>query len=135
MGGVLASGRWHTMPKPVIYCADHPASALLEVFVHLGVDPEDLPEDYRLIAIEAPDGMDATRIAPEDLSSNWRSNTDETRGIGDAWFAAGRTPLLEVPSAIAPRTRIVLMNARHPEIGALRIVENEPVRFDPRLWK
>src|SRR4051794_19097231 len=102
MGGVLASGRWHTMPKPVIYCADHPASALLEVFVHLGVDPEDIPAGYRMIAIEAPDTASATRIEDAALTPAWRDDAAETRGLGDAWFTGMETPLLDVPSAIVP---------------------------------
>ena len=42
-GGLYASGRWHTRGQRVVYLADHPASALLEVMVHLEIDAEDLP--------------------------------------------------------------------------------------------
>ncbi len=38
---------------PVVYCADHPATALLEILVH--VDAEDLPPAYQLLEIEVPD--------------------------------------------------------------------------------
>ena len=134
-GGILASGRWHTMPKAVLYCADHPASALLEVFVHLGVDPEDVPEGYRLLTIAVPDDVASTHVSGADLDQGWRSAQEATRRIGDAWFGAGATALLDAPSAIVPKGRIVVVNTRHADAARLSIVDDEPVAFDPRLWK
>jgi len=32
-GGLQAAGRWHTRGKRIVYLADHPASALLEMLV------------------------------------------------------------------------------------------------------
>jgi RES domain-containing protein len=29
-GGLMASGRWHSQGKRIVYLADHPSSALLE---------------------------------------------------------------------------------------------------------
>ena len=42
-GGLLASARWHSRGKRIVYLADHPASALLEVIVHLEVKAENMP--------------------------------------------------------------------------------------------
>ena len=56
-GGLYASGRWHTRGRRVVYLADHPASALLEVMVHLEIDAEDLPTHYQLLGVEVPDGL------------------------------------------------------------------------------
>ena len=33
--GLLAAGRWHTRGRRIVYLADHPASALLEMLVHM----------------------------------------------------------------------------------------------------
>lgn len=135
MGGVLASGRWHTMPKPVVYCADHPSTALLEVFVHLGVDPEDVPAGYRLLTIETPGTLASTRIEEADLTEGWRADVEQTRCLGDAWLVSASTALLDVPGAVAPRSRIIVVNASHAEAASLKIVNDDPVVFDGRLWK
>lgn len=134
-GGLLVSGRWHTRPRPVVYCADHPATALLEVFVHLGVDPEEVPEDYRLLTIEAPDDLAVTRIETTELSPVWPHELDVTRSMGDAWFDAGRTAILDVPSAVAPLARLLVLNTRHPDMRTLRVTQQTSVQFDSRLWK
>jgi len=34
-GGIFFSARWHSRGKRIVYLADHPASALLEVIVHV----------------------------------------------------------------------------------------------------
>jgi RES domain-containing protein len=34
-GGLRAAGRWHSQGKRIVYLADHPSSALLEMLVHL----------------------------------------------------------------------------------------------------
>ncbi|MGH7819352.1 MAG: RES family NAD+ phosphorylase, partial [Candidatus Binatia bacterium] len=31
IGGLRASGRWHTAGRPIVYLAEHPALCLLEV--------------------------------------------------------------------------------------------------------
>ena len=56
-GGLYASGRWHTRGRRVVYLADHPASALLEVMVHLEIDAEDLPTHYQLLGVDVPDDL------------------------------------------------------------------------------
>ena len=52
-GGMVSAARWHQKGTPVVYCADHPATALLEKLVH--VDIEDMPQGYTLITIEVPE--------------------------------------------------------------------------------
>ena len=40
-GGLRVSGRWHQAGRPVVYAATSPPGAMLEVLVHLEIDPED----------------------------------------------------------------------------------------------
>jgi RES domain-containing protein len=47
-------GRWHVRGQRVVYLSEHPALALLEVLVHLEVDPADVPTSYQLLTIELP---------------------------------------------------------------------------------
>ncbi|AVT78400.1 hypothetical protein RPPS3_43380 [Rhodopseudomonas palustris] len=43
-GGLRASGRWHSRGRRIVYLADHPSSAVLEMLVHM--DREFLPATY-----------------------------------------------------------------------------------------
>src|ERR1700742_4464910 len=94
-GGLHASGRWHTRGRRVVYLADHPASALLEVMVHLEIEAEDLPTHYQLLGVEVPDGI---LIASIGLPDGWREQMSATQALGDAWLREGSGALLRVPS-------------------------------------
>ena len=115
-----------------MYLADHPASALLEVLVHMEVDREDWPDSYRLLAIEIP-GHVGFDDAPE-LTAGWRIDADETQSIGDQWLDRGATALLRVPSAIVPYTWNWLLNPAHPDSAQARVAEIVRSAFDPRLF-
>jgi len=51
-GGELVSGRWHNKGHPIVYCADHPSTALLEMIVHM--NPANIPESYQLLEDRMP---------------------------------------------------------------------------------
>lgn len=131
-GGLLASGRWHHAGRPVVYLAETPASAMLEVLVHLEIDPEDIPDNLRLLRVQVPDTVSIETVA--NVPNQWEDVAAHTRGLGDAWLAEGRSLLLSVPSAIVPHTNNVLFNPQHPEaVRATLVVET--LRLDRRLLK
>jgi RES domain-containing protein len=132
-GGLLGSGRWHSLARPLVYLADHPASALLEILVHLEVDRDDLPADYQVLRVECPDDIvfdDANRL-PE----QWRSDAAATQGLGDRWLDRQSSALLRVPSAIVPYTWNWLLNPIHRDAARVRTAETIRVSFDPRLFQ
>jgi len=129
-GGLYASGRWHNRGRRVVYLADHPASALLEVMVHLEIDAEDLPRDYQLLAVDVPDGISAAFIG---LPDGWRDDIANTRALGDAWLREGSSALFRVPSAIVPDARNYLLNPAHADAPRITIAETQRSAFDPRL--
>lgn len=133
MGGLRASGRWHTRGRRVVYCAPNPATALLEVLVHAEIDLDDLPAAFRYLEIEIPDGLPIEVMRPESLPAGWGSRLETTRAIGDGWLDSGRSAVLAVPSVIVPETRNYLLNPEHPSASALRIVRKHTHPFDPRL--
>ena len=132
---MLASNRWHDAPRQIIYCADHPSTALIEVLVHLGVDFEDIPNDYRLLEIEIPDVSGVKIINPADLIADWHNSEDFSRFLGNSWFDENRHLRLSIPSAVLPAARLYLLNAVHPEFAQIRTISTVPVSFDRRLWK
>ena len=52
IGAASYPGRWNAARQRVVYTAEHPALAVLEVRVHLGLDLDLIPPDYVLMAIE-----------------------------------------------------------------------------------
>ena len=134
-GALRASGRWHTRGRRIVYCAQTPAAALLEVLVHFEIEIRDLPARYRLLKIESPDDVEVEHVSLDQLPTNWPEKTDATRAIGDPWLASGRTPLLMVPSAIVPETLNVLVNPSHPDARRILIARVSEHVIDPRLLK
>jgi len=133
-GGLRTSGRWHSRGNRVVYLADHPASALLEVLVHLEVDPEDLPDSYQLLAVDIPDSVPFLAIGSDELPAGWPGRPELTRERGDRWLRDRRTVLLRVPSAIVPFAVNWLANPAHPDIADARIAGVFQAPFDPRFF-
>jgi len=132
-GGLYGAGRWHHQGRRIVYCATTPGDAQLEVVVHLEIDLEDLPDDLHLYAVDLPDDLPVADVEP--LPADWRGRLELTRGIGDAWLAAGDTPALRVPSAIVPYSFNVLLNPAHARLAGITPVIDDPLMIDPRLLR
>lgn len=130
-GGVLFPGRWHSAGRPIVYTAETPAGAILEILAH--IDREDLPQSYQLIEIDADPALAYESVSLDALRENWREQHAITRSIGDEWLASNRTLLLGVPSALAPHTWNYLINPRHEYFRQLRIVGIERYPMDGRI--
>lgn len=128
-------GRWHTRGRRVVYCAQSPAAALLEILVHFEIDIQDLPVRYRLLKIEAPDDVQVERVSVDQLPADWPEKTEVTRALGDGWLTKGSAALLSVPSAIVPETFNVLLNPAHQDAKRIVVVHPGDHAIDPRLLK
>src|ERR1700691_1747462 len=89
-GGLKASGRWHDAGHPIVYLAETPAAALLEVCVHTSAN--DIPPDFTLLRIEGPN-LRIPSIRLKDLPERWRDHPETTRAIGTAWLKKAETAL------------------------------------------
>lgn len=118
-----------------MYCAPNPATALLEVLVHAGIDIEDVPVNFRYLEIDAPDTLAVEDVDTGALGQSWRKNLAATRRAGDQWLQSSRTALLRVPSVIVPATWNVLINPRHPDSIQVRVVRTHSHGLDPRLLR
>lgn len=133
-GGLIASGRWHTAGRPVVYLTDSPAAAMLERLVHVVQEAGLSARNYTLLEVEAEEGLPvASLMDPADGS--WRDALDRTRAAGDRWLAGAKTPLARVPSAVVPRTWNTMLNPLHPQAGRVRIVSTLEEKFDVRLFQ
>jgi RES domain-containing protein len=115
----------------VVYLADHPASALIEVMVHLEVDAEDLPTHYQLLGVDVPDDLASEDVGA--LPADWREQRAATQALGDAWLRAGRSALLRVPSAIVPDSANYLLSPAHADAARITVASALRAAFDPRL--
>lgn len=108
----------------MIYTAENPALAVLEVRVHLDVEPDLIPDDYVLMEIAL--GSAAIKDVPE--------LPDAPTMAGDQWLATMETAILRVPSYVVPNSFNVLINPAHPDAANLSISTTRPFDFDKRLW-
>ncbi|WP_158816582.1 RES family NAD+ phosphorylase [Methylocapsa sp. S129] len=131
IGGILASGRWHSKGRPILYAAEHPALALLEALVHL--DRSELPDSFQLLGVDIPDALQFATLAPAELAANWAQNEAATRRAGDHWLREGTNLLMRVPTALVPHAWNVLVNPAHPDISAATISSIDRAPFDGRL--
>jgi RES domain-containing protein len=134
VGGLYASARWHTQGKPVVYLAETPSAALLEILVHLELQEAERPDPYRLLKVEVDEGTAFEEVDLSSLSSEWQKDEQQTRARGDAWAEKGETALLRVPSAIAPETWNWLLNPRHKDAAQARIIASATYPYDPRIF-
>ncbi len=132
-GGRIASARWHTEGRPVVYLAETPAGAMLERIVHLGDREGNFPRVYQLLEVEAEEGLVVSTIDPSG-DPRWKVDVAITRALGDAWLAGGEAAVARVPSVIIAHTWNCLFNPVHPDAGRIRIVSATRERFDPRLF-
>ena len=132
-GGLLAPGRWHSQGRRIIYLSDHPASALLELLVRFQILVSDIPDSYRLLAVDFPDSVTTDAIDVEALPRDWRGDRATTQSIGDGWLSANRTALLKVPSAIVPFAFNWLLNPTHADASGAIVADVIQTPLDPRL--
>ncbi len=132
-GGLLASARWHTEGRAVVYLSESPAAALLEKLVHLELDPARLPKTYRLLKAEAPDDLPVKTVAATDLPPHWINDEISTRTVGDEWLASRSTVLLRVPSVLVPETFNILLNPEHNDASRVRVLWTAEYPWDARL--
>jgi RES domain-containing protein len=133
-GGLVASARWHTEGRAIVYLAESAAGALVEALVHLELDPRRLPKFYRLLKAQAPDDLPVSTITSAELpKGKWKLDQIATRTIGDEWLASKSSALLRVPSAIVPETFNLLLNPEHADAAQVQVLWHSEYPWDERL--
>lgn len=128
-GARLVGGRWNSPGRPLVYASESLALCLAECLVHV---TGSLPRDYVAFKIAVPDhGIEELRL--KTLKAGWEHDLAQTRAVGDKWLTDERSLALIVPSAVLPDSKNILLNTQHPDAGRLRVISQQPFRFDPRL--
>lgn len=127
-GGVISTGRWNPIKTPMVYCSDHPATALLEILVH--INAHNLPQTYQLLEIEVPDTVS---IASVDLTDDWQNDLSGTRRLGAMFISANIDAIMRVPCVVVPFASNYLLNPSLLGRDGIRIVAVTRHPIDARL--
>ena len=94
-----------------------------------------LGASFVMMVLELPESLPLTTLTRADLPSDWKleSSYQLTQPLGAAWYEAGETLLLKVPSAVVPEEFNYVLNARHPDFAKVQIKVREPFRYDHRF--
>lgn len=120
-------GRWNPVGVPALYTSNSTALCLLEILVN--VKSEYLPTFNRVV-IEVPDAA----VRPEDPV--YFPEVQRSREYGLRWVNEAKWAGLKVASSVLFSSQDafnVILNPRHPDFGKVRILDNSPLRIDPRL--
>ena len=129
-GGAFRSGRWHLLGTKVVYCSDHPSTALLEVLVHMDLD--DLPPSYTLLKISCPDDLSIRVVSGADVDF---SDLGRTQVFSDSLLRESGPCLLSVPSLVMPEARNILINPYHAAAQQISIETATSHPLDPRFGR
>lgn len=129
-GGLIGPGRWHLLGTPIVYCADHPSTALLEILVH--ATRQTVPDFYQLIEIDIPNDIRLQSVA---LQEGWETDLSFTQRTGTDFVLANREAILAVPSVIMPKARNYLLSPQHADASRIAVVNTYRYPFDSRLLR
>lgn len=136
IGGEKYDARWHTAArgKRIVYLAEHPAVALVEVLVNLKGDASTLPEKYQLIEIDVEDRVfEACKAFGK---NDWlNSAVAVTQAFGNDWLKSRTSALLAVPSFPSPMSTNYLLNPLHPDASGIRVASCKWIEYDQRLFR
>lgn len=132
VGGLYASGRWHSKGQQIVYAASSQALAVLEVLVHM--NRQHAPDGMSLIQITFPDDM-LTKLSNKKLPNNWTATPapDELKMLGDEWLSKQQSVVLSVPTALVPDERNYILNPAHSSFSKVKIKSVTPFVLDERL--
>src|SRR6201986_3495365 len=114
-GARLYGGRWNSEGKPMVYLASSRSLAILEALAHLS--PTNMPDDYCMIVVEAPDNIAEVDI--NTLPENWQEYPEQNilKQIGNVFLQKKEKLMLKVPSAIVKEEYNYLLNPLHEKAG------------------
>jgi RES domain-containing protein len=131
-GAALFGGRWNAVNQRVIYAGSSFAIAMLERLCYTALGR--VPIGDRFIEIDIPDSM--IEVLDERSHPGWdEAGSEVAVALGSAWWRAGRCAVLSVPSALTRIDRNLVINQDHPNVPRIVVGAEQPVRWDPRLFR
>ena len=133
-GSRLFGGRWNPKGIAVLYATSTPELGLVETLAHAPqVRYEELPT-YWLFSIDMPD--DIIYYSREQLPDYWQDETYErTQSWLHDWLTQPDHLAVAVPSVIVPFSYNIIIHPAHPTFAKLRMIGQEVMPVDRRLWR
>lgn len=133
-GSWLNGGRWNPPGVGLLYTAEHPALALVEILVHMPQVPYANLPIYRLFSLEIPDASRRT-LPVGQLPAYWSENSyARSQTILADWLATPDLLAMGVPSSVMPDGVNYLLHPAHVDYKRIRVVDEKALVVDPRLW-
>lgn len=134
-GAETTGGRWNDKGIAAVYASENIALACLETIAHFGTSG--LPLNRYLVRIDIPDDVFAARRIIDPCPAGWDAEPYGLPSLraGAAWVKDGTAAVLDVPSAIVPEERNILINPRHPDAAKIKAGIVRRWLYDPRLRK
>lgn len=129
MGGHHTDGRWHTLPRSVIYAAEHPALAMVEVLAHMRLSLANIPSTLQLIRIEVASG--ALIGSSPALTVGWQANEPTSQALGNRWLDTGGGAVVASTVSVDPPRDQLLGPQAHTHL----VESIEPFWFDKRYLR
>ena len=134
-GAALSGGRWNARGTPVLYTSANASTAVLETRVHAsGILPR---KNLFLVTIEVPDKLIGAAYEPA-LPSDWNQagvTPRSTIAVGQAWVTEANVLAMKVPSVVCPADFNYILNPRHSDMHAVKVVVVDAFTLDPRLFR
>lgn len=133
-GSRLFGGRWNPKGRGILYVTSTPELSLIEVLAHApGIRYEDLPT-YYISTLDVPD--DIRYYKRDEMPTYWQDETyDRTQRWLADWLAKPQQVGVGVPSVLMPLSYNILLHPDHPLFGQIRLVHQEKLPIDRRLWR
>lgn len=130
-GAAIFGGRWNRVGTEVIYAAESPSLAALEILVHFS----SLPGNFALTQILIPEDVSMLTWDLASLPDGWDSEVPSalTQDLGEKWVQSAEHAVLRIPSSIVPTDFNYVINPAHPLFPRIEFGAPKPFRFDPRL--
>ncbi len=131
-GARLYGGRWNEKGHRMVYTSATASLAVLETFVHLGLNAKSTA--HVILEIEIPDELIEQASG---LPSEWKESPvlEAYQDFGSKWLLSGRSAALKIPSAIIEQEYNYLLNPEHPDFSRISVLNTLEYGFDERMWK
>ena len=131
VGAAENPGRWNSEGHKAVYCGETRALAAWEVLAN--TSSKRTLRRARFVAIPAtvPDDLIAR---PTKFPPDWEAKPapESTKRFGDRFLAAGKFPVLRVPSVTVKGEYCFVLNPMHPAFAEIQLGKPEPFAFDGR---
>ena len=131
-GAKLYGGRWNSKGIAMLYASEHISLSVLEMLVHNRFT--DFAIDLSLLHLTFMDTITVKEVKNNKLKTDWVTDFEYTRFMGDQFIKAGMHAILKVPSAVIKEEHNFIINPFHADFKKIKITQTVSFSTDKRLF-